>query len=206
MFASLLRCILDIFVDERDNITPRSEVKDLTVHYRLEIPHLFLDRISVASEYSETKELLESYKYLSQRENVKKISTFYQEIYRQTRSIYGEESWVIIPVPMHWSRYSIRWFDHMGLIAREMSKLTGYPTRSLLSTRYRPRQTSLSRRVRLANKTNAFKIRGGIDTIPENIILIDDVISSGSTANACAQVLKESGAKNIVGWFLASNN
>lgn len=167
---------------------------------------LQLDSIYSASHYSDTKSLIESYKYFSQREKLIPLAQYLSEIYRQTQSLYGEEEWYIVPVPMHWSRYSIRGFDHMELIAREVSKSTHIPYISLLSTRYRPRQTQFSREVRLANKKNAFKIRSGFNTVPENIILIDDIISSGSTVNACAQVLKESGTKKIVGWFLASNN
>jgi ComF family protein len=134
------------------------------------------------------------------------LSEHFHEIYRHTRSIYGDDEWYIVPVPMHWSRYSMRGFDHMQLIASSLSKLTEYPTLQLLTTAYRPRQTRLTREVRLANKKNAFKIRSGFKKIPENVILIDDVISSGSTANSCAQILKESGVKKVIGWFLASNN
>lgn len=94
----------------------------------------------------------------------------------------------------------------MQLIAEILSEELGIPYQNILSTAYRPRQSNLKRISRLANKTNAFRIRNGFSEIPGNIIFIDDVISSGSTANHCAEVLKKAGTKKVVGWFIASNN
>ncbi len=66
------------------------------------------------------------------------------------------------------------------------------PIQNLLSVRFFNfafRQSHLSRKKRLANKVNHFRIKSH-QKIPEKVFLFDDVISTGSTANECARVLK----------------
>ena len=200
--------LASIFVEEdasRDMV--HSAPKDLTHHYRDDLPNLFLDEVWVATEYKISKFSIEKYKYQSDREYLENLVALYLELYKENRDILSKkESWSIVPVPMHWSRYMIRGFDHMRLIALELSEKLDIQTISPLRTNYRPRQSTMKRASRLANKKNAFTIQSGFSTLPDNIILIDDVISSGSTANACAEVLKKAGVKRVISWFIASNN
>ena len=200
--------LASIFVEEdasRDMV--HSAPKNLTHHYKDDLPNLFLDEVWVATEYKISKFSIEKYKYQSDREYLENLVALYLELYKENRDILSKkESWSIVPVPMHWSRYMIRGFDHMRLIALELSEKLDIQTISPLRTNYRPRQSMMKRSSRLANKKNAFTIQRGFSTLPDNIILIDDVISSGSTANACAEVLKKAGVKRVISWFIASNN
>ena len=186
--------LASIFVEEdasRDMV--HSAPKNLTHHYKDDLPNLFLDEVWVATEYKISKFSIEKYKYQSDREYLENLVALYLELYKENRDILSKkESWSIVPVPMHWSRYMIRGFDHMRLIALELSEKLDIQTISPLRTNYRPRQSMMKRASRLANKKNAFTIQRGFSTLPDNIILIDDVISSGSTANACAEILKKS--------------
>ena len=205
---NFLSILASIFVEEdasRDIV--HSAPKNLTHHYRDDLPNLFLDEVWVATEYKISKFSIEKYKYQSDREYLENLVALYLELYKENRDILSKrESWSIVPVPMHWSRYMIRGFDHMRLIALELSEKLDIHTISPLRTNYRPRQSMMKRSSRLANKKNAFTIQSGFSTLPDNIILIDDVISSGSTANACAEVLKKAGVKRVISWFIASNN
>ena len=205
---NFLSILASIFVEEdasRDIV--HSAPKNLTHHYRDDLPNLFLDEVWVATEYKISKFSIEKYKYQSDREYLENLVALYLELYKENRDILSKkESWSIVPVPMHWSRYMIRGFDHMRLIALELSEKLDIQTISPLRTNYRPRQSMMKRSSRLANKKNAFTIQSGFSTLPDNIILIDDVISSGSTANACAEVLKKAGVKRVISWFIASNN
>ena len=205
---NLLSIIASIFMEEdasRDMIY--STPKNLTHHYRNDLPQLFLDEVWVATEYKTSKISIEKYKYQSDREYLEYLVRLYLELYQERGEIFSHrESWSIVPVPMHWSRYLIRGFDHMRLIALELSQKIDIQTIFPLRTAYRPRQSMMKRASRLANKKNAFTIQHGFSTLPENIILIDDVISSGSTANACAEILKKAWVKRVIGWFIASNN
>lgn len=191
-YQQCIRLFKDIFLEEKIFSEIKLERKDLTDHYHQDLPYCFLDRISVASHYRESKKIIERYKYESDREYRERLVDFYLHI---AGIEFADEStkknWCIVPVPMHWSRYILRGFDHIGLLATLLSEKIGIPYQTILKTRYRPRQSRLNRTSRLANKTNAFRLLNGLAPIPEYIILIDDVISSGSTANACAEVLKQ---------------
>ncbi len=111
---------------------------------------------------------------------------------------------IIVAVPTHWRRWIWRGFDHMKIISQETAKNLDIRRISLLSTSYTPQQSKLSKKERLHNKKDAFKIKKSIK-IPENVILIDDVISTGSTINECAKILKKHGVKKVYGFFLARN-
>ncbi len=200
--------LASIFIEDDASWEVIREVpKNLTLHYQNDLSHLFLDEVWVASEYKVSKKSIEKYKYQSDREYLDTLVVYFQEIFQKNPEIaIHPESWRIVPVPMHWSRYMIRGFDHMELIAERLSKDLNIAILQPLRTRYRPRQSQMKRSSRLANKSNAFTLRNGFAHIPENIILIDDVISSWSTANACAEVLKNAWTKKVIGWFIASNN
>ena len=68
----------------------------------------------------------------------------------------------------------------------------------------RSRQAKLSKSERTEKKFGNFTRKSKIH-IPKTVLLVDDVISTGSTANACAQVLKDGGAEVVYGLFFASN-
>ena len=99
------------------------------------------------------------------------------------------QDFVLIPTPMHWTRYWIRGFDTIGLIVKKISKITKIPHTSLLKTKFSRRQLTLSREERLKNRKKIFSVKK-IVKIPEKVILFDDVLTTGSTINECAKVLK----------------
>ncbi len=98
----------------------------------------------------------------------------------------------------------IRSFDHILYLVKRVSQLTGIPYVRLMQTSFSFRQSKLNKTKRMKNRDNKFSLKKWI-ILPDEIILIDDVISTGSTANACAKVLKEAGVKKVYGLFLASN-
>ena len=99
------------------------------------------------------------------------------------------QDFVLIPTPMHWTRYWIRGFDTIGLIVKKISKTTKIPYISLLKTKFSRRQLTLSREERLKNRKKIFSVKK-IVKIPEKVILFDDVLTTGSTINECAKILK----------------
>lgn len=105
---------------------------------------------------------------------------------------------------MHWSRYLTRGFDHTNYIVEDLSKKTGIPVQKLLFTKWSRHQSHLSREKRLENKKNRFRMIPHGE-IPDTVILVDDIISTGSTALECAKVLKSHGVRCVIGLFLASN-
>ena len=108
--------------------------------------------------------------------------------------------WLLVPVPLHARRLRERRFNQSAELARSLSKLSGLPCRDLLRrTRYTTAQAALSRKERLKNLAGAFSLKPGT-ALPGhgNILLIDDVFTTGSTAHECATVLKKAGAQRII--------
>ena len=106
---------------------------------------------------------------------------------------------VIVPVPLHKRKTRERGYNQSELIARGLSAGTGVPVRSnvLRRTRYTETQTALSLQERKENMDNAFACTS--EAIADSsIILIDDVITTGATIEACASALMASGARRII--------
>lgn len=103
-----------------------------------------------------------------------------------------EHDWLIVPVPMHWLRQSKRGFNQAQLLANSLSKRLELPKKKLLTRSRRTiNQANLNRKKRLKNLINAFKLKKTALPKKTNILLIDDVLTTGSTAHQCAKVLKQ---------------
>ena len=106
------------------------------------------------------------------------------------------------PVPLHLRRERSRGFNQSELIARELGQMTGVPVDSdaLRRTRNTPPQVSMeSPGDRRRNIDDAFECLS--DAKGRRYMLIDDVVTTGSTMSACAEALKNAGAANV--WGLA---
>ena len=105
----------------------------------------------------------------------------------------------IVPVPLHWRRQWQRGFNQADLLARGISRRLGVPVaHALRRTRSTDVQAGLSNAGRRRNVTHAFRVRRGASVGGQRILLIDDVMTTGSTAAACAQALKRAGAARVV--------
>lgn len=105
---------------------------------------------------------------------------------------------VIVPVPMHWWRKWRRGFNQAELLAREVSKRSGFPMAwALRRTRHRAPQAGLSNRERRTNVRGVFAVSDPSVVAGRRVLLVDDVVTTGSTAAACARVLKEAGAVRV---------
>ena len=106
---------------------------------------------------------------------------------------------IIIPVPIHYTRLIKRKYNQAGLIANHISKLSGKPTlhRTLVRTIATKSQGHMNLKQRRANIAGAFTIHNKENITNKNILLIDDVYTTGSTVDECAKVLKKFGAKKV---------
>jgi competence protein ComFC len=199
----LLTLLSDIFLEAREDKVLLFSPEDLTDHYRKELWEITLDHIYIATTYSQIEEKVRRYKYSSEREHVDLFVDLLSKIVEHYQ-IFLEDSTMLVPVPMHWGRYMTRWFDHTGLMTKHLSKILHIPSQRLLTADWTRHQSKLTREKRLENKTNTFTIKYRSE-IPHTVILIDDIISTGSTANECAKVLKKAWVQKIIGVFLASN-
>lgn len=117
--------------------------------------------------------------------------------------VYGDQicRWgieVIIPVPLHRSRRSKRGFNQSEIIADELSRLTGIPARRDVLFRIRKTipQKKLGRKGRKANLQGAFGVTRRWEP-SRNVLLIDDIYTTGSTLERSAAVLKKAGVQNV---------
>src|SRR6266403_4865532 len=105
---------------------------------------------------------------------------------------------VIVPVPLHPARQRERGFNQASLLAELLSARTSIPVKPLLErTRYTTTQTALDRSERMENLHNAFRLRKNADVRGLRVLLIDDVLTTGSTLSECARVLKRAGAISV---------
>lgn len=142
------------------------------------------------------RESIARYKYSGRRE----YASFYaEEILRKcAREAVFWKGEVLVPIPLHPSRRRKRGYNQAALLARELSKRCGIPVdeKLLFRTRKTRAQKELNDQERLTNLKNAFSVREG--NIPyKNIILIDDIYTTGSTIDEAARVLKENGVQTV---------
>lgn len=114
------------------------------------------------------------------------------------------EGALLVPVPLHRTRLWQRGFNQAALIAAALSKTTGAPTDMALLRRVKrtPKLKGMSPAERRRAVSGAFAIRPGREVKGRTIILVDDVYTTGSTAAACARLLKRKGAARVelVSW------
>ncbi|MCL4466120.1 MAG: ComF family protein [Chloroflexi bacterium] len=110
---------------------------------------------------------------------------------------------VLVPVPLHRTREASRGYNQAVLLARVTGRELGLPVLAggLVRTRETPSQTGLDRRARLTNLRGAFRWTAG--PCPERPVLIDDVTTTGATLAACAEALRQAGARRVYALVLA---
>lgn len=108
---------------------------------------------------------------------------------------------ILVPVPLHRARLVRRRFNQAALLAHSLGKLASKPVlpQALLRVKRTPPQVGLGRARRAANVRGAFAInpRFAEPLRDRHILLIDDVLTTGATAEACAGVLLKAGAASV---------
>lgn len=101
---------------------------------------------------------------------------------------------IVVPVPLHRSRERSRGFNQ----ARELARHLGLPSAGALArTRRTPSQADLPAARRHANVRGAFTWRSGVPVAGSIVVLVDDVVTTGATLNACAAPLLDAGAREV---------
>ncbi len=111
---------------------------------------------------------------------------------------------LLVPIPLHWRRHRVRGYNQSELLAKEMGKRIGLPVRTdlLVRTRDSAPQVSLSNpEDRTRNVEGSFQCKADVRGL--RIILVDDVVTTGSTMSACALPLKAAGASSVWGVAIA---
>ncbi|HVI51369.1 MAG TPA: ComF family protein [Candidatus Sulfotelmatobacter sp.] len=109
------------------------------------------------------------------------------------------EADVILPVPLHPLRLLKRRYNQAALLGQELAKLSGKPCRidALARIRNTKPQGTMGRRSRSRNLRGAFAVKKANAVAGKNVLLIDDVLTSGATLSECGKVLSAAGAVRI---------
>jgi ComF family protein len=107
----------------------------------------------------------------------------------------------IIPIPLHWTRLSLRRFNQAAELARHLARLSDRPllVEPLKRARRTRRQVGLTARAREDNVRSAFRVVKGLEdqVFGKRLVLVDDVYTTGATVSAAARVLKRAGASEV---------
>jgi len=105
---------------------------------------------------------------------------------------------LLVPVPLHPARKRERGFNQAELLGLELQRVAGIRCHSVLQrTRYTTTQTQFDRSERMENLRGAFRLRRRSDVRGLRMLLVDDVLTTGSTLSECASVLKKAGAASV---------
>lgn len=114
-------------------------------------------------------------------------------------------NWLMVPVPLTEKKKKWRGFNQAEEIARELSRFLGIPLvlDCLIKIKETKNQVDLTEKERRKNIKNAFFVKNKEKILNKEIVLVDDVFTTGSTLEECARVLKESGVKKAIGIVVA---
>ena len=120
-------------------------------------------------------------------------------LYVAGKDIFAEGVDLIVPVPLHYTRLIRRRYNQSALLAKELGKLTGIEVnyKSLIKRRITKPQTECDGNERLKNVKDAFYIKNVEKIKSKRILLVDDVLTTGSTLNECGKALKKAKPKSI---------
>ncbi len=110
----------------------------------------------------------------------------------------------LVPVPVHRDRLRERGYNQAELIAKALGRHAALPCANLLE-RVRPttKQHRLDRAARLANLSEAFALKRDLELLPATVILVDDIVTTTATLEACASVLRDAGVQAVYGFAVA---
>ncbi len=156
------------------------------------------DQCRSALKYDDaSRGLVLSFKHGGNREHLRMFATHMKRVGRS----FIENADFIVPVPLHNSRLVHRRYNQAAILARELSRQTdiNFDPHTLQRHRKTPSQGLQSVKGRFRNVKGAFSIseKNSAKYAGANIILIDDVYTTGATLNACANTLRRAGAKQV---------
>lgn len=154
------------------------------------------------------RDLIRHLKYQKQRSNLPYIAAFLQAAAgeAQVKELLGRMD-IAVLVPLHPAKEKQRGFNQAELIFGEFLTSRNIPMMRLL---HRIRATrpmyELSEQERSENLKNAFAVTEAKALAGKNILLVDDILTTGATMTECAKVLKNAGAKSVHALVLASDH
>jgi len=138
-------------------------------------------------------------------ERMEPLGAWFAERLAEVVHTHGLQADVVVPVPLHRDRERERGYNQADLIARPLARRLKLPHRAVLLVRTRPRSDKhvLSLEERWESVRGAFATRPGSQVDNLRVLLVDDVMTTGATLDACARALRDAGAKSVLGLTVA---
>lgn len=158
---------------------------------------------SVGIYDSALKQLVHHFKYRKQPGVMKEVVPLIETHFSASGETY--QGFHVVPVPLHTDKLLERGFDQSYLIAKAVAEQMCLPLWDDLLTRIKPTesQTRKKKRERLKNMRDAFRLSQLADVAGKDILLVDDVFTTGATVNEATKVLKRAGAGHVYVFTLA---
>ncbi|GAB3037584.1 ComF family protein [Spirosoma pulveris] len=153
------------------------------------------------------QKLIHTIKYKGQKEAAKELGNWYG-YQLATESTLLTEIDVLISVPLHKSRLRQRGYNQADWIAKGLSEALNIPVAEdvLVCWKMKDSQTRKNRMERWENVKTVFSVQQSDEVLGKNIVLVDDVLTTGATLEACAGELLRSGCKTVGILTLATVN
>jgi len=169
----------------------------------LHVSHDFLQATSVFEYTSSIQKLIYRYKYDGEYSLGATFSVFMAE------ALTGHFGWkvdLVLPVPLHPNRLKRRGFNQSAVLSTHIAEICGIDHSEDILCRCidTPTQTRLGRHGRAENLKNAFCVRDKSKIDGKTLLLIDDVYTTGATADSCTIALKKAGAAGVFVLTLAT--
>ena len=153
--------------------------------------------VSVYQAKGVLRDLIHRYKYSGHFHLRRVLMEFLLEAMEDPR-IQGTRADCLVPVPLHPTRLRERGFNQAEALAEALSKRTRVPVCRCIERRlYTNTQTRFDRLERMRNLRNVFALRKNSDVRGKHLVLLDDVLTTGSTLHECASVLRAAGAESV---------
>jgi ComF family protein len=168
---------------------------------RLEPP--YIKATAYGSYESGLRELIHLLKYNQVRPAANVLGRMLAEAVEDLQPLFGEAELLVVPVPLHFTKLRQRGFNQSELIARAALKVKPSAGRFQLSAgllerrRETKSQIGLSRHQRRENIRGAFAVTKACDMAGRNVLLVDDVFTTGTTVSECARILRRAGASKV---------
>lgn len=153
----------------------------------------YVDAVALMEYSGAGRSLIRSMKFRKQPELARPLALLAVEKLNESGMVFD----AVVPVPLHWRRQLLRSYNQSELVAGLIAAETGKPLiRGLKKIRETPHQARLKRGERLKNLKGTFAVDDP-SFAGKQLLLVDDVLTTGATASAAAQVLMANGAKAV---------
>lgn len=140
------------------------------------------------------RELIHRYKYGKETAIAGALGGIAAKIWQES----GQQADIIVPTPLHWTRQFMRGYNQSELLAEIIAEKTNIPCRKILKRcKMTSKQANLDRKQRKKNLIGAFSVKKEAICRNSIILLLDDVMTTGTTLSTAASALLHAGAKQV---------